>query len=43
VIVYVHDKSPPVYILEILLYDENGLHNDSHLVDVRHDQIEPMV
>ena len=42
-IVLVHPVPPgetPAYEVEVLMFDEGGAHNDSHLFTARHDQLD---
>jgi hypothetical protein len=44
-IVHVHPASPPqepAYIVEIILFNAQGIHDDSHLVEARHSQVEKL-
>jgi hypothetical protein len=31
---------PPAYIVEVILFDEKGVHNDSHFFDALHSEVE---
>lgn len=42
-IVHVHQVSPSqeaAYMVEIILFNAQGIHEDSHLVDARHSEVE---
>jgi hypothetical protein len=42
-IVHVYPVPPtkePAYVIEITLFDAQGVHNDSHLIDARHSELE---
>ena len=43
VIVHIHEVpagQPPAYIVEVILFDKKGVHNDSHLFDALHSEVE---